>query len=162
MIEYNENASQGKGIFETIKSLDKVSKLDNKLSDKSKNREMNEFIEMYPSFFDEESGNTREEGIIQLKSYLEQEEKAYKSKCMELKKNIDEMKKELDSKKEAEQITKTFFPIISIHNPIIFRVLLPIFSFCIFFNFLDFDLQKFFSIPDVIIPTIITSTLYFL
>jgi hypothetical protein len=162
MKEYNENASQGKGIVETIKELDKVSKLDDKLSDKSKNREMEKFIEKYPSFFDEESGNNREEGISQLKGYLEEEKKSYLYACMNLKKDIDEIKKELDSKKEVEQTTKTIFPIVSIHNPIIFRVLLPIFSFFIFFDLLGFNLQNLFSIPDIIIPTIMSSTVYFL
>lgn len=162
MKEYNENASQGKGIVETIKGLDKVSKLDDKLSDKSKNREMEEFIEKYPSFFDEESGNTRKEGISQLKGYLEEEKRSYLSRCMNLKKDIDEIKKELDSKKEVEQTIKTIFPIVSIHNPIIFRVLLSIFSFFIFFDLLGFDLKNLFSIPNIIIPTIMTSTVYFL
>ena len=81
---------------------------------------------------------------------------------MNLKKDIDEIKKELDSKQEVEQTIKIIFPIVSIHNPIIFHVLLSIFSFFIFFDFLGFDLKNLFSIPNIIIPTIMTSTVYFL
>lgn len=167
IMEYNDNASQGKSMVETMKSLHKASILEDKLSDKSKNREMNDLIEMYPSFFDDESGNTRKEGINELKSYLKQEERAYRSKCIDLKKNIDEIQQELTSRKEVEETTKTLFPIISIYHTIIFRAFLAIFSLCIFFNFLGFDLKIFFSIPDIIIPdiiipTIVTSTVYFL
>ena len=97
---------------------------------------MEEFIEKYPSFFDEESDNTRKEGISQLKGYLEEEKRSYLFKCMNLKKDIDEIKKELDSKQEVEQTIKIIFSIVSIHNPIIFRVLLSIFSFFILFWFI--------------------------
>jgi hypothetical protein len=160
--EFRDNAAEGRGLVDILKKLHNASKLDEKLSDKSKNREMDELIRKYPAFFDEESGNNRKEGIDQLKNYLTEEENACKSKYHNLKKEIDEIIKELDRRKEVEETIKTFFPIISIHYTILFRIFLAIFSFCLFFNFLDFDLQNFFSIPDIIIPTIITSTVYFL
>jgi len=160
--EFRDNSEEGRNLINTLKKLENASKLDDKLSDKSKNREMDKFKTEYPAFFDEDSGNNREEGINQLKDYLKEEEKACSSKYHILKGEIDEIIKEQDRRKKVEETIKTFFPIISIHNTILFRIFLAIFSFCIFFNFLDFDLQIFFSIPDVIIPTIITSTMYFL
>jgi hypothetical protein len=59
-----------------------------KLSDKSKNGEMKKIMEFHESFFDEDSGNSREEGIGQLNSYLEEEKNGYRKNIMNIKKKV--------------------------------------------------------------------------
>lgn len=53
-----------------IKSFFKALGLDDVLEDKTKNIDMQKIIKHYDSFFDEDSWNTREEGLKQLKEYL--------------------------------------------------------------------------------------------
>jgi uncharacterized membrane protein len=123
---------------------------------------MKEIMEYYESYFDEDSGNTREEGIKQLQDYLEEEIKIHRDKTINVKKNIDEIQKELDTRKAVEENKNIFIPIIPMYNPIIFNIFLTIFSFCIYFNLIDFNLNYLIlHIPDVVLPTIITSILLF-
>lgn len=53
-----------------LRLFNRAKALDDKLLDKSKNGEMNEMIKFYASFFDEESGNDREQGIKKVQDYL--------------------------------------------------------------------------------------------
>lgn len=56
-----------------LSELNKADVLENMLPDVSRNNTMNYLMTQYRSFFDEESGNTREQGIDQLKTYLRED-----------------------------------------------------------------------------------------
>jgi prefoldin subunit 5 len=167
--EYNDNMSQHNSTIKDLTNLKKAKDLDTKISDKSKNRDMNEIIKYYDTFFDKDSGNDREEGIKQLEGYLKEELSGFKDNLRKIKKDIDEIKKEKDAKKAVEDAKKaveenknTFFPLIPMYSPSIFRILLTIFSICISFKLIDFNLNYFiFHLPEVVIPTIITSVVLF-
>jgi len=58
---------------DALEILNKALDLDKKLSDKTKNSEMNRIIEYYSHFFDEESGNNRKQGIKQVLQELKQD-----------------------------------------------------------------------------------------
>nr|YP_010692857.1 hypothetical protein P1Q94_mgp10 [Periconia digitata]WCA44856.1 hypothetical protein [Periconia digitata] len=129
---------------------------------------MKKIMEFYESYFDEESGNTRQEGLDQVKEYLEEELKTRGNSLKNLQKNINELNKEITSKKEAEELARKelekaseenknlLIPMIPINFSFIFRVLLTIFSFSIYFNLFEF------TIPDIILPGIIISMVLFL
>lgn len=159
--EYRTFVDQYKGAVVELKSIKKAEELDSKLTDKRQNREMQEIMEFYPSHFDEDSGNTRAEGIKEVKEYLNGEARTYHANCLKLKKTLDEIQKELDTKKAAaEESNNMFFPIIPMYNPVFFSIVLTIFSFCISFNLIDFNLD-YFHITGVVIPTIVISTVLF-
>ena len=94
---------------------------------------------------------------------------SYKNTCTKLKKDMDDIKRELDAKKAAEdaKITveenkNTFLPIIPMHSITLFRVLLTIFSYFIYFKLIDINLSfLIFNLPEVVIPWIITIIAYF-
>jgi hypothetical protein len=52
---------------------------------------MNEIMKFYESFFDEESGNTREEGIKQLEASLREECNVYSKQAEDLRTNIKDL-----------------------------------------------------------------------
>lgn len=166
--EHEENLGQFKTSLGAFKALRKAEDLDKMLPDKSKNWEMKKIMEFHETFFDEESGNTREQGIKQLKDYFIEETKAYQIKCSVSKKYLDDLKKEVETralknKEGVEENKNTFIPIIPMHAPIIFRVLLTLFSFCIYFKLIDFNLNYLIPyIPDIVIPTIILSLVLFI
>ena len=173
--EFKENVEDFNKSKEELNFIKKVKNLEDILSDKTKNEEMKNIMEFYESYFDEESGNTRQEGIDQLKDYLDAELKTRSTTIRKLKQNIDELDKEINSKKEAGESAKKeaekateenkniFIPIIPTNITIIFRVLLAIFSFSIYFEYIDFNVMYLiFNIPEIVIPTIITSVLLFL
>jgi len=170
--EYNKNVAEFHNIADEIKNLNKAKDLDMKLPDKSKNWDMKKIMEFHASFFDEDSGNTREEGIEQLNSYLEEEKKGYRRNIMNIKIKFKEIEKELNIKKEAEEKIKKaaeenknlFLPIIPMYSPIVFRILLTIFSFCISLKFIDFNLDYFIvhlPLPEIAISTTIISIVLF-
>ena len=160
--EYNNNVDHFKNARTELKNLMKAKYLDSKLQDKSKNREMEEIIKFYEAYFDKDSGNTRAEGIAQLEGYLDEEIRTYLKNMSNIKKNIDEIQKELETKKAVEENQNTFIPIIPMYSPIIFSIFLTIFSFCISFKLIDFNLIFLnFHIPEFVIPTAITSILLF-
>jgi hypothetical protein len=67
---------------------------------------MNQIIKFFDSFFDEDSGNTREEGIKDLEDFLRGEKKIYLDKCSKLKKDLEEIKTEYVNRKAAEEQSK--------------------------------------------------------
>jgi hypothetical protein len=174
-IEYNENVSLYNRTRKDYINFDKAKKLDTKISDKSKNGDMNEIIKYYNTYFDEDSGNSREEGIKQLEDYLKEELSSFKGNLTKIKNDIDEIKKEIyakkavedgkkevDVKKAVEDNKNTFFPVITMYSPSIFCIFLTIFSICISFKLIDFNLDYLiYHLPEVVIPTIITSTVLF-
>jgi len=82
---YKPLLSNTTSVESELKLLSKAKVLEDKLLDKEKNGEMNKLIEYYSTYFDEESGNTRQEGIGQLQEYLEQELEGHKATYMRYK-----------------------------------------------------------------------------
>ena len=102
IMEYNHNKEQYTGCTAELKHLIKAKKLDAQLSDKSQNSNMKRIMQYYNVYFDEESGNTREEGINQLQKYLVEERNALTNIKVNLEKEIDEIEKEMNSKLPVE------------------------------------------------------------
>lgn len=164
--ELRRNTAEHNSIIDELHNLKKANDLDIILPDKTKNREMNKIMEFHESFFDEDSGNTREEGVEQLRAYLTEERKGYHKNHIDLKKKIKDLEEELDikkaAKKAAEENKNTFIPIIPMYSTIVFRIFLTIFLFCISFKLIDFNLNYLiFHLPDVAIPTTIISIVLF-
>ena len=160
--EHNTNVQSYKDSIEDLKHFTKAENLEKILTDKSTNSDMNKIMEFHPVFFDEESGNNRESGVKELKRYLEEEVKAQTSLCEKTQKYLEDLTKELNARKEIEETKNTFIPIISFYSPILFRVFLTIFSLCIYFKLIDFNINYWiFDLPEVVIPTIITSVVLF-
>jgi hypothetical protein len=63
-------------------------------------------MKFFDSFFDEDSGNTREEGIKELEDFLEEERKVYKANCERLKKDLEDIKTEYFRRKAAVEQSK--------------------------------------------------------
>ena len=101
---------------------------------------MEQLIKFYDSYFDEDSGNTREEGIKQLQSYLKEESQSLKASCTSLKKELDKMEKELETRVMKGENINAFIPIISLYRPIFF-IVFTVFSFCISFKLIDFNID---------------------
>jgi hypothetical protein len=157
-VNYEENAMNFNILHAKFLDLKQAENLDMKLSDKSKNRAMNEIIESHISFFNEESGNTREEGIKQLQKHLEEKKFFFRNECTKIKNTINEIEKEQEMRRAVAENVNTFLPIITLYNPIIFRIFLTVFSFCLYFELIDFNITYFILyIPNVAIPTIIIS-----
>lgn len=70
---YNEVVKDCKYRNEELNNFIKAIGLDNILKDKEKNSDLLKIMKDYGSFFDEDSQNTKEEGIKQLKEYLVEE-----------------------------------------------------------------------------------------
>jgi hypothetical protein len=173
--EHQDNMGQYQESLNTLKTFRKAENLDkalskNSLSNPEQNVEMKRLIEFYSTFFDEDSGNTREEGIKQLRRYLIDEVKADQNEANLSKKYLDDIKKEIDIRKEVpknkeaiEENKNIFIPIIPMHVRILFRILLTFFSFGIYFKLIDFNLNYLIPyIPEVVIPTIFTSLVLFI
>lgn len=183
--EYKKSIEQNNSTYTELKTLLRAKDLDSKLPDKSKNWEMKKIMEFYDSYFDEDSGNTREQGIEQLEGYLREELKTHRNNYINLKNKLDEIKKVVDAKKAVEENKKAveedkkeveenkkaveknentllpILPIIPINCLTIFRIFLTIFSFFITFKLIDFNLNYLiFHIPEVAVP-IITSIVLF-
>jgi len=78
----------------------KAKELDKMLPDKSKNGEMNALMKHYGSFFDEESGNTREQGIEQLEEYLKDIKADFVDRGRKMRIDIEKLKKAMAIKKQ--------------------------------------------------------------
>jgi len=81
----------------------KAKELDNKLADKSKNGEMNAIMDHYRSFFDEESGNTREQGIEQLEQYLKDTKAEFLNRGRKIRIDIERLTKATDIKRQLKK-----------------------------------------------------------
>ena len=160
--EHNDNLSMHISTNKDLKKLLQAKYLDTKLPDKSKNGEMNEIMKYYNTYFDKDSGNTRDDGIDQLQSYLKEEIESSKHNVIKLKKDLYEIKKELDKKKAVEDNKNIFFPIIPMYSPVIFHIFLTIFSICISFKWIYFNLYYLIPYtPEVVIPAILTNIVLF-
>jgi hypothetical protein len=82
-------------------NLRKAKDLDAKISDKSKNYDMNQIMKFFDSFFDEDSGNTREEGIKEVEDFLQEERKLHIANCTKIKKDLEDIKTEYFRRKAA-------------------------------------------------------------
>lgn len=169
IIEYNKGAFEIRKAQGELRTVDKAKRLDDMLPDKSQNAEMKKIMNFYESYFDDESGNSREEGIKQVQDYIKGEIRNYQKRRETLKTEIKAIEKELDDRKEldikkaVEENTNTLLPIIPINSFTIFSILLTVFSFIISFKLIDFDLNYLiFHITGIVIPTIIISAVLFL
>lgn len=164
ILEFRQNKEEFCEVKKDLKTLVKAEKLDQKLQDTEKNTELKKMIEFYESFFDDESGNTLKEGMAQLKSHLKEELKIYEGNCKDISKDIKDIQKKLNERNTiAEENENSFFPIIPIHNSIIFRVFLTIISFSICFNLIDLNLDYLnFILSGFALPTVITSIVLFI
>ena len=77
-------------------SLEPLEILNRKPANLKEQLELNRLMSFYSSFFDEDSGNTKEEGINQLKNYLDEESKLLRQKAYLSQKYLDDLKKEID------------------------------------------------------------------
>jgi predicted solute-binding protein len=70
--EHSKYVEQYSNASTELNSIKKAKELDNMLTDKSLNTDMNRIMKFFETFFDEESGNTREQGIKQVEELLEE------------------------------------------------------------------------------------------
>ena len=158
--EFKDAKDEFKGLSSDLKDIRKA-KVVSGVAEESKNGPLKEMRQAYPIYFDEDSGNTTREGMDQLENYLREEVSAYKNKTIELKKIFDEIEKVLEAKKAVEENNSTVLPFITAYSPILFSIFFTIFSFCIYFKLIDIYPLNF-DMPEVVIPTIITSTVLFI
>lgn len=156
----SETKDECKGLSTDLKDIKKAKVVD-AVADESKNGPLRDMKEAYPTYFDEDSGNTNREGMDQLEKYLREEVSAYKNKVKELKKNMEEIDKVLEAKKAVEENKNMILPFITAYSPILFSIFLTIFSFCIYFKLIDFYPLNFYM-PEIVVPAIITSTVLFI
>lgn len=124
----------------------------------------------YPTYFDEDSGNSAKEGMDELEQYLSEEINLHKNKKTELEKKFGEIEKELKAKIDVEENKNTFLPenkntflpFITAYSPAFFSVFLTIFSFFIYFKLIDFNLDLILDIPNIVVPTIIINIVLFI
>jgi len=157
--ELNDSKDELSGLNYDLKDTRRAEVV-SRVGEESKNEHLREIKKAYPTYFDQESGNTTREGIYELQNYLMEEIHAHKNKRMELKKNYDEVKKALEAKKAVEENKNMIIPFITSYSPILFSIFLTIFSFCIYFELIDIYLLNF-DMPQIVIPTIITSTVLY-
>lgn len=157
--ESKDNKYELEGLSSDLKGI-RQAKVVSNVVEEPRNRALTEMRNAYPEYFDEDSGNTTKEGMDQLENYLKQEVTVYENKRSELKKNYDEVKKVLEEKKAVEENKNMVIPFITVYCPIIFSIFLTIFSFCIYFKLIDIYPLNFYM-PEIVIPTIITSTVLF-
>ena len=106
--EHSKSIDQFRSAKDELLQFLEAKKLDSKLPDKSKNSQMNEVMKFYESYFDEDSGNTREEGIKQLEEFLRGEVKTYGKISHNIMDNIKEIKDIVDNRwKKLEELRKT-------------------------------------------------------
>ena len=187
---YQESYDQYMSARSTLKTFQKAKDLDNMLANKSDNWEMKKIMAFYESYFDEDSGNTRQQGIEQLENYLNEEVSGHRSICEDLNGKLSEIKELVLAKKAAEEAAEdhqkaveanqkavegsqkpvveenqnTFLPIlpiIPINSFTIFRILLTIFPFFIYFKLIDFNLNYLIFHIEIVIPTIVANLLLF-
>ena len=123
-----------RGLQEDLKLIRKAERLDSILVDKSKNNEMLQVVNHFSSFFDEDSGNTREEGIIQVKKYLKEEIAKNKSQIGEgSSKSTEDNTPTSTPRSESPKPDKSYFaPVIGVGTaPSIFFYLRSLFAIII-------------------------------
>lgn len=179
---YRSSTESYRSALDELKIFRKAKSLDDKLANKSANREMNEIMSHYETYFDEDSGNSREEGVQQLQEYLEGEAKTHFNTYRAVKLKLDQIKQEIekrkavedkkdiedkkavenekiveDTEKAVDQHKNTFLsilPILPMNSFTIIRLFLTIFSLFISFKFIDFDLNYLIvNIPEIAIVT---------
>ena len=124
--ERNSKLDEFKKSQEELNYITRASNLEDILSDKTKNDDMNKIIAFYETYFDEESGNTRKEGINQLKEYLNGELWTRSNDIKKLQEKILEINKVIHSKKEAEQAAKKAAENVTEENKKYFIPIIPI------------------------------------
>lgn len=158
--ELKNSKDEVDGLVSDLKDSDRAEVISRMHAD-SKNGALKEIREAYPEYFDEESGNTSREGLHELSDYLKREIRIINNQRKELKNEYDEIIKAIEEIKAVEENKNIIIPFITLYSPILFSVSLTIFSFFIYFNLIDIDLSNFYM-PDIVIPTIITSTVLFI
>ena len=140
---------------------------------------MKQIMKHYETYFDEESGNTRQEGIEQLEKYIKEEAESRFNIYKKLQTKMDEIKEEITKRREIEKNQRaaeenqraveenqntflSIFPIITMNSFSILRILLTIFSCLISFKCIDFNLNYLMlNIPEITIPIMLTSIVLF-
>ena len=133
---------------------------------------MKQIMKHYETYFDEDSGNTREQGIEQLEKYIKEEAESRFNEYEKLSKKMKDIKEEITKRREIEENQKaveenqntflSIFPIITINSFSILRILLTIFSCLISFKCIDFNLNYLMlNIPEITIPIMLTSVVLF-
>ncbi|WP_431998964.1 hypothetical protein, partial [Streptomyces fungicidicus] len=114
--------------FKELDLLNRAISLDSKLTDKSKNGEMNKIMHHYATYFDEESGNNRDTGIKEVHEYLTGELNSHLNKHKNIKIKIENIKKEIDKRNTPEEYKKG---VESSQNSLPLLTIIPINSFTI-------------------------------
>jgi len=126
---------------------------------------MKQIMKHYETYFDEDSGNTREQGIEQLEKYIKEEAESRFNEYEKLSKKMKDIKEEITKRREIEENQNTFlsiFPIIPMNSFSILRIFLTIFSCLISFKCIDLDLNYLMlNIPEITIPIMLTSVVLF-
>lgn len=174
-VRLHKNSSENlDNIKYELKIFKKARYLEDALKDKSQNTEMKKVINYYETYFDEESGNTREQGIEELQQYLNTELKGHtntvdtlKTKVGMLKQEINKRKMYLEENNNPDEANPgklaSIFPIIPLNSFIILRLLSTILSFFIWFKLINLDFNYFMlNIPEITIPTILISIVLFI
>ena len=90
---------------ETLNVIKSAIKLDEQLPERAKkaNRYVKELEKEYPSFFDEDSGNSTKEGLKDIEEYISGEKNALKSELSRVKVEMEKLHSEFDKHKEEFQ-----------------------------------------------------------
>ena len=169
---YKKTVAEYKATTEELKTLRRAKALDESLPDKSQNWEMKQIMKHYETYFDEDSGNTREQGIEQLEKYIKEEAESRFNEYEKLSKKMKDIKEEITKRREIEENQKaveenqntflSIFPIIPMNSFSILRIFLTIFSCLISFKCIDLDLNYLMlNIPEITIPIMLTSVVLF-
>jgi len=100
---YKKIIADYRATVEELKTIRKAKALDENLPDKSQNWEMKQIMKHYETYFDEESGNTRQEGIEQLEKYIKEEAESRFNIYKKLQTKMDEIKEEITKRREIEK-----------------------------------------------------------
>jgi hypothetical protein len=140
---------------------------------------MKQIMKHYETYFDEDSGNTREQGIEQLEKYIKEEAESRFNEYEKLSKKMKDIKEEITKRREIEENQKaveenqkaveenqntflSIFPIIPMNSFSILRIFLTIFSCLISFKCIDLDLNYLMlNLPEITIPIMLTSVVLF-
>lgn len=116
--EQSEVLNTINNLDEALKNIRSAKKLDKKLPEavRDTNRHIIDIKDEYPSYFDEESGNTVQEGLNQVKSYLMDERQSLVSEHNELNSKIKSLiqsseeskseKRKLESDLDSSQVSE--------------------------------------------------------
>lgn len=133
---------------DSLKTIKDAVRLDSILPDKSQNSSMKTILSHYKEFFDEESGNTVEEGLNQLRKELSADYKFKYNKYEEIKKELGVL--------ESNWQSSSFFIVFPINNVFfkLINIILPyvtlLISLVISVMFIMPNLELFMFMPDFI------------